>query len=78
MSSSKNPEKGEIVLLLESSSLLAVDVVRSKALSLKSRCSREINSVSSRLPAEPITDEVRVAGPDDGLHSGFDDVGELG
>ena len=74
----KHPQERKVILLLERAALLAVDVIRRQRLGLESRCAGEIDGVGDGLAAEPVADEVGVAGPDDGLHAGFDDVAELG
>ena len=74
----KHPQKPKIILLLERAAWLAVDVVRRERLGLEGRGAGKIDGVGDGLAAEPVADEVGVAGPDDGLHAGFDNVAELG
>lgn len=74
-----NPQKRKFPLRFKHPALLPTDRIRLQSLRLKLLCTGELNGVSDSLAAEPVTDEICVAGPDDGLDgSRGDDGGELG
>lgn len=74
----KNPQKRKIIHHLVRPRRLSPNRITRQLLGLEGRLAGKGHRLGGREPAVPIADPVRVAGPDDGGHAAFDDVGELG
>ena len=74
-----DPQKREFALGFKHPTFLPTYRIRLQILRLELLCTRELDGVGDGLAAEPVADEICVAGPDDGLDATRgDDGGELG
>ena len=74
----KHPQEAQVVDRLERAPLGAVDGIRGQGLGRKGRRAGVRDCVGGREAAEPVADEVGVAGPDDDADVALDDGREGG
>lgn len=72
----KNPQKRKPPNTLERSPLHAIHCIRDQLLSPKFLLPIKDNSVRDIVVPNPVTDPVRVAGPEEDLQAGLDQRGE--